>query len=297
MANLKETRGRIKSIKSTQKITKAMKMVATAKLKKVRDLLASLREYTTEIDHLISTTLTEISEDDAKIVSSHPLLRKASNHESTHLIVFNTSNRGLCGGINNYNIKYLKQRVEMLTARGRKIAIYAIGKKGFDYCSSHYPEYLLNKAPIVVDEKIRKEVEEIKLEISNAITDGKIATSSIIYTQFVSTTSQSTKEIPLTPIHASKNTEKVVVDYNFDTPKLELIARLIPEFMLCKILSTIFENITSEQSARMIAMENASNNAAKAVQNLTLIYNRIRQSNITREISEIVSGVESFKQV
>jgi F-type H+-transporting ATPase subunit gamma len=295
MANLKEIRNRIKGVKSTQKITKAMKMVATAKLKKIRDNLISLREYTQEIEYLISTTLYELPEEERTVIVSHPLLSQNSMFLSTHLIIFNTSNKGLCGGINNYNIKYLKQRMTSLISRGHKVIIYAIGKKGFDYCASHFPEYLFNKEPIILEEKDGKRTEKIKEEITEMIEKKHVSSSSIIYTQFVSTATQVTKEIPLTPIHSLKQA-KSEADYEFDVPRLELLQDLIPEFMLCKILSTIFENSTSEQSARMIAMENATSNAGRAVKSLNLVYNRVRQANITREISEIVAGAESCKQ-
>jgi len=299
MPNLKETRNRIKGVKSTQKITKAMKMVATAKLKKIRDSLIALREYTHEIELLISASLSNLSEAERKEIMSHPLIAKLNSADSPHLIIFNTSNKGLCGGINNQNIKYLKNRISELQNRKHKILIYCVGKKGFDYCNSHYKEYLVNKAPVMLDEKNSFNTENIKNEIANTITEHGVSASSVMFAQFVSTTTQKTTEIHLTPIHASKihGQNKFPTEYIFDSSKIELIKNLIPEFMFCKILSSVLENATSEQSARMIAMENANNAAGKLIKNLTLIYNRIRQSNITREISEIVSGVESLKQV
>lgn len=292
MANLKETRNRIRSIKSTQKITKAMKMVATAKLKKIRDSLVSLREYESEIEYLISTTLSRISTEEVKIIESHPLV--AEGKTPSHLIIFNTSNKGLCGGINNYNIKHLKVRILELEAKKYNIIIYTIGKKGFDYCLSHFNKYLFNKNSIILDEKNGKQIEAIKDDITNIIVNSKVSSSSIIFTKFVGTTIQNTVELPLTPIKNLRNYNSRI-DYEFDVKPVDLALLLIPEFMLCKILLATFENITSEQSARMVAMENASNNAGKAVKNLTLVYNRIRQANITKEISEIVAGAESCK--
>ncbi len=297
MANLKETRNRIKSIKSTQKITKAMKMVATAKLKKIRDLLASLKEYTEEIEYLISNTISRLTDEETKIFSNNPLIVHKPRGQECNLLILNTSNKGLCGGINNYNLKALKARVEEAKLRQNKIMIYAIGKKGFDYCEAHYPELLYNKSPVILEEKSGFELDKIKDEITNIISEKGISSSTIIFTKFLNTTTQKTEEMLLTPIHSSKATSRHKIDYHFDGEKAEILSKLLPEFMLCKILLSVFENATSEQSARMIAMDNATTNAGKAIKNLTLIYNRIRQANITREISEIVAGVESLKQV
>lgn len=298
MPNLKETRGRIKSIKSTEKITKAMKMVATAKLKKIRDSLVALKKYHHEIEILISSTLSRLSEEEMKKFQNHPLITQYKDDDNIHnLIILNTSNKGLCGGINNYNLKMLASKVKALEARNHQITIYCIGKKGFDYCKNHYPSYLYNSNPIIVDEKTNFALDEIKDEIVEIISSNKMYSSSIIFSNFINTATQKSKEINLTPVHSTKQNSKNSEKYEFDLMPGEVLSRLLPEFMLCKILLTVFENATSEQSARMIAMDNASGNAKKAIKNLTLIYNRIRQANITREISEIVAGVESMKQV
>ncbi len=297
MANLKETRGRIKSIKSTEKITKAMKMVATAKLKKIRDCLTSLKEYKDEVEGLISYTLSHLPDEQAKNFQNNPLITKnKAQSQTSNLIILNTSNKGLCGGINTYNIKMLNAKVSAFKDRGHNIIIYCIGRKGFDYCKNHYPDLLYNKQPVMVDEKTDFNLEEIKTEIANIITANHISSSLIIFSNFVSTTVQKPSEVMLTPIHEVKNKKVSDNKYEFDTAPCVLLEALIPEYMLCKLLLTVFENATSEQSARMIAMDNASGNARKAIKNLTLIYNRIRQANITREISEIVAGVESLRQ-
>lgn len=298
MANLKETRVRIKSIKSTEKITKAMKMVATAKLKKIRDSLDSLKEYKKELNIMISSIISRLSETEIKKFHSNPLILNNNNNNNNivNLIILNTSNKGLCGGINNYNIKKLNTKVAELKNRNHDIIIYCIGKKGFDYCSSHYPKYLFNKKPIIIDEKTNFNLDTVKDEIMNIILTNKIYSSSIIFSNFVNTNTQTATEVALTPIHSIKSGISNAEKYQLDSNAGEILTKLLPEFMLCAILFTVFENATSEQSARMIAMDNATNNAKKAIQSLTLIYNRIRQANITREISEIVAGVESLKQ-
>jgi F-type H+-transporting ATPase subunit gamma len=297
MANLKETRVRIKSIKFTEKITKAMKMVATAKLKKIRDSLDSLKEYKKELNIMISSIISRLSETELKKFHSNPLISNSnSNSNIANLIIFNTSNKGLCGGINNYNIKKLNTKVEELKNRNHNIIIYCIGKKGFDYCSSHYPQYLFNKKPTIIDEKTNFNLDMVKDEIMNIILTNKIYSSSIIFSNFINTNTQKTTEVELTPIHSIKSSKLNSDKYQLDSNAGDILTKLLPEFMLCSILFTVFENATSEQSARMIAMDNATNNAKKAIQSLTLIYNRIRQANITREISEIVAGVESLKQ-
>lgn len=272
-----------------------MKMVATAKLKKIRDSLTSLKEYTQEIELLISRTLAQISTEEMKDISSLHLVK--ASHSGVNLIILNTSNKGLCGGINNYNIKALKARVEELERRKHEVIIYCIGKKGFDYCQNHYPHYLFNKTPVILEEKNGFALDSVKEEITGIMAERGVSSSSVIFSKFINTTSQKTTEDHLTPIHSHKidNTQKSLDEYEFDASKVEIANMLIPEFLLCKILHAVFENSTSEQSTRMIAMDNATNNAAKAVKNLNLIYNRIRQANITREISEIVSGVESLK--
>jgi F-type H+-transporting ATPase subunit gamma len=295
MANLKETRGRIKSIKSTQKITKAMKMVATAKLKKIRDSLTTLKEYTSEIEHTIASTISCLTDKDMKAFQSNPLIVKKEKGHEVNLIILNTSNKGLCGGINNYNLKALKTNVENLEKReGHKIIIYTIGKKGFDYCLSHFPKYLHNKTPVILEEKNGFKLDEIKNEIMQIIIQNEVSSSSIIFSKFISTTTQKTEEVMLTPIKSSNFIKHENLEYNFDSQRKDVLIHLLQEYMLCKILLSVFENATSEQSARMIAMENATTNACKAIKNLTLIYNRIRQANITREISEIVAGAASL---
>ena len=297
MPNLKEIRGRIRGIKSTQKITKAMKMVATAKLKRMRDALLALKDYSNELEIIISNLLFGLSEEEVERLHANPFMRK-NPPSNPHLIIFNTSNKGLCGGINNYNIKKLKEEVLSLEAKGRSILIYTIGKKGYDYCKTAFPQYLHNTAPVMIEFRDGMNIDFITKEIADLVSEKGIANSEVIFTEFVNTAMQTTNSFILTPLHGIKKDSKHGFNkYELNDDKFEILTRLIPEFVSTKILMSIFENATSEQAARMIAMENASNNTTKAIKTLTLLYNRIRQAAITREISEIVSGVESLKQV
>lgn len=297
MPNLKEIRGRIKGIKSTQKITKAMKMVATAKLKKMRDALLALKDYTLELENIISNTVCHLAENEIESLRSNPFVAK-NPATNPHLIIFNTSNKGLCGGINNYNIKKLKESIANLEAKNRAIIIYTIGKKGYDYCKAHFEKYLHNQSPVMIEFKNAINIDFITKELTALIQEKAISSSEVVFTEFVNTTTQNTNSFILTPLHGIKKESKQAFGkYEFNDDKIEILKRLIPEFVSTKILTSIFENATSEQAARMVAMENATNNTTKAIKTLTLVYNRIRQAGITREISEIVSGVESVKQV
>ena len=287
--SLKAIKNRITSIKATQKITKAMKMVATAKLKKSKDLLLPARDYNNSLASLISKIKNSISLEDKDIFSQNHLTKSvfgiSSQHEKHSIIVLITSDKGLCGSLNSHILKTLKITISQLLQEGIEPKIYSIGKKGYDFCKSHLSQHLINKSCILSSSK--------DLDFTDLITileTNPFLHCNFIYANFISTVKYEAETKDAFDI----KTPALPTDFEFEGNKAQIANFAALEYITSVIYRLILETLTSEQSSRMIAMDGATTNAGKSIKSFTLKYNRIRQASITREISEIVAGVEAL---
>jgi F-type H+-transporting ATPase subunit gamma len=290
MANLKTLKTRIKSVKSTQKMTKAMKMVAASRLKKAKQLVELSRPYAEKIQEMIESLASNIAVR-GNLNEKFPLLTgKGKSH--THMVVVFSSDRGLCGGLNSATVKMTKNHVNSLIAQGREVKIYCVGKKAYEQLKSAYGEKIIDHSfgifKGIVDYKSAKELAE---KFSLLFSQNQFDVCEVIYSKFKSAIAQEQILKQLIPAQINvKNEASFESPLHYEPTEEEVLSDLLPKNLAMQIYNELLENSASEQGARMAAMEAASNNAGKMIKGLTLVYNRTRQSNITKELIDIISG-------
>jgi F-type H+-transporting ATPase subunit gamma len=297
MANLKSLKTRIKSVKSTQKMTKAMKMVAASKLRRAKNLVELSRPYSQKIDELITNLAGNINIRE-NLDDAFALLN-GRKEEKTHLLVVLSSDRGLCGGLNTSAVKFAKNRINELVKDGREVKIICVGKKGYDQLKASFGNKIIDHIVGIFKNNINYEVAgEIANKITELFSKKEFDVCEVIYSQFKSAIAQEASIKQVIPIKIDQEVlDKKINAYNspidFEPGKEEILSSLLPKNLMMQIYNELLENSASEQGARMAAMESATNNAGKMIKNLTLVYNRTRQANITRELIDIVSGANA----
>jgi F-type H+-transporting ATPase subunit gamma len=288
MATLRDIKRRIKAVQSTSKITKAMKMVSAAKFRKAQQRMFELRPYAERMGNILSS-LAGGAEGEL-----HPLLVVRPRKNIEVLII--TSDRGLCGAFNTNILKAGTKHVAELQKEGFEVSISCVGRKARDYFKRRNVE--LQKAWTGISGKISyANAQEIAGEIIEKYTDETVDEVVLIYNEFKSAIAQKVviaKLLPLAPIEASEETLPV---YNFiyEPTKQEIFSRLVPKNVEIQIFRALIESQASEEAARMAAMENATKSANDMISSLTLQYNKARQATITKELMDIVGGVEALK--
>ncbi|CAA0211752.1 ATP synthase F1 subunit gamma [Tenacibaculum maritimum] len=284
MANLKEIRNRITSIKSTMQITSAMKMVSAAKLKKAQDAITAMRPYSSKLTELLQSLSATLDSDASSAYST-------TREVSKVLIVVVTSNRGLCGGFNSSIIKETIKTIEN-NYSNVSVDLLTIGKKGNDILSKQY-NVIENKNDIF-DDLTFENVSEIAEKLMNLYVDGSYDKIDVVYNQFKNAATQIPQVeqfLPIEPVQSDKNTN---LDYIFDPSKEEIVLALIPKSLKTQLYKAIRDSFASEHGARMTAMHKATDNATELRDELLLTYNKARQAAITNEILEIVGGAEAL---
>ena len=293
MPSLDDLKKRIGSVKSTQKITKAMKMVAAAKLRRAQESAESSRPYSDSMKDLIESISIGYSP-----TSTDRNLLTGDEKDQTHLLILFTSERGLCGGFNSTVTKALKDKINELENNNKNIKIICVGKKGYDILKRQFSE----KITEVIDMRAVKSVsytdaKNIADKIIKMFFDGDFDVCSIFYNKFKSVISQIPTEQQVIPVANDNDdeTENEKKDdfFEFEPGESEILEELLPLNFTIQIFKALLESAASEQGARMSAMDNASRNASDMIDNLTLFYNRSRQAVITKELIEIISGAEA----
>jgi len=291
MPSLDDLKKRIGSVKSTQKITKAMKMVAAAKLRRAQESAESSRPYSDSMKDLIESISIGYSP-----TSTDRNLLTGDEKDQTHLLILFTSERGLCGGFNSTVTKALKDKIKELENNNKNIKIICVGKKGYDILKRQFSE----KITEVIDMRAVKSVSYIDAKniadkIIKMFFDGDFDVCSIFYNKFKSVISQIPTEQQVIPVANDNETENEKKDdfFEFEPGESEILEELLPLNFTIQIFKALLESAASEQGARMSAMDNASRNASDMIDNLTLFYNRSRQAVITKELIEIISGAEA----
>lgn len=294
MANLLDLRRRIKSVKNTQQITKAMKMVSAARLKRAQDRVVAARPFATKMTEVLGDLAARAGDD-----FSHPLLdrRDAEGRQERILVVLITADRGLCGALNTNIVKGAQNFIRERSAT--QIEMLAVGRKGRDAFRRRNVEIIGEHIGLTGRGRIEyAEAAELAREIIDRFTsDETIDRVYLIYNEFRSVLSQRVAIEQLLPLsradvagEANATTNANEVDYVYEQPPAEIFARLLPRFVETQVFRALLESIASEQGARMTAMDAASKNAGELIGSLTLNMNRIRQAAITTEIIEVVSG-------
>lgn len=294
MASLKDLRVRIASVKATQKITKAMQMVAAAKLRRAQDAAEAARPYSQRMGAVLANIATAVSgSDDA------PKLMTGTGSDQTHLLVVCTAERGLCGGFNAQIVRLARERIRKLQAEGKTVKILCVGKKGADMLRRQYNALIINRIDLREFKQIGfANADSIAKTVIGLFNEGGFDVCTLFYSEFKSVISQIPTALQLIPASAPDTSQAAEPEsgaiYDYEPEAGEILGELIPRNIAVQIFRALLENAASEQGARMSAMDSATRNAGEMIDKLTLRYNRQRQAQITKELIEIISGAEAL---
>ena len=291
MPSLDDLKKRIKSVKSTQKITKAMKMVAAAKLRKAQESAEKGRPYSDKMQNIILNLTNSISDSE-----NAPKLLIGSGEDKTYLCVVMTSDRGLCGGFNSNICKKAKNYFKKILSEGKEIKIITVGSKGLDQLKREYEKNIIKKITFKDKKKITfKEADEIGKIIIKLFDNKEFDKCIIFYNNFKNVMTQIPQAQQIIPTEKFFLADSDAINpYEFEPEQDEILEDLLPRNISTQIFKAFLENAASEQGSRMTAMDNATRNAGDLVDKLTINYNRSRQASITKELIEIISGSESL---
>ena len=291
MASLDDLKKRIASVKSTQKITKAMKMVAAAKLKRAQESAEKGRPYSEKMNNIILNLSSGISDKE-----NAPKLLSGTGEEKVHLCIVLTSDRGLCGGFNTNIIKKAKTFFQKISDEGKTLKIITVGSKGYDQLKRAYKEDIVERISFKDSKTINYlNAEKVGKMIIENFEKKEFDVCTIFYNKFKNVITQIPQEQQIIPLKSSEAVENSSEDnYEFEPDEDEILSNLLPKNISTQIFKAMLENSASEQGSRMSAMDNATRNAGEMVDKLTIEYNRSRQASITKELIEIISGAESL---
>jgi F-type H+-transporting ATPase subunit gamma len=293
MPSLDDLKKRIKSVKSTQKITKAMKMVAAAKLRKAQENAEKGRPYSQKMQNIILNLTKSISDPE-----NAPKLLVGTGKDKTYLCVVLTADRGLCGGFNSNICKLAKSNFKKILGEGKNLKIITVGSKGLDQIKREYGKYIVKRFSFKEKKQISfSEADLIGKEIINLFDNEEFDICQLFYNNFknvITQIPQAQQIIPAIKKDSSDKQEKNSTYYEFEPEEDEILEDLLPKNISTQLFKAFLENAASEQGSRMTAMDNATRNAGDLVDKLTINYNRSRQASITKELIEIISGAESL---
>lgn len=285
MANLRDIRKRIASVKSTQQITKAMQMVAASKLKRAQDGVVAARPYAIKMNDVLASLALRTE------AGKHPLLQRREEKNVEVIVI--TSDRGLCGGYNHNVIKASEHFIAEKEGAGENVLLGVIGKKVRDYFRRQDKEFtaeFLNPGKITFSF-----AEEVAADVIERYVEKTTDAVYVVYTEFKSAMTQNVivqRLLPVEPMELAE--DEVAVEYIYEPSEAELLAEILPRYVYTQLFRMLLESVASEHGARMTAMDSATSNAVEMVDRLTLLYNRARQAAITTELMEIVSGAEAL---
>ncbi|MDY7546075.1 F0F1 ATP synthase subunit gamma [Glaciimonas sp. CA11.2] len=286
MATGKEIRGKIKSVENTKKITKAMEMVAASKMRKAQERMLAARPYSEKIRHIASNL------SQANPEYTHPFMTKQDNAKTVGFIVV-TTDKGLCGGMNTNSLRLVTAKMRELEAAGNQIQAVAIGNKGLGFLNRVGAKVISHVVQLGDTPHLDKLIGPVKV-LLDAYEEGRLDAVYLVYTKFINTMRQEPRLEQLLPLSnerlAADNDGAHAWDYIYEPDVQSVIDDLLLRYVETLIYQAVAENMASEQSARMVAMKSASDNAGNVIGELKLIYNKTRQAAITKELSEIVSG-------
>jgi F-type H+-transporting ATPase subunit gamma len=295
MPSLKDLRNRIASVKATQKITKAMQMVAAAKLRRAQTAAEAARPYASRMEMVLANLATAL-----KGREGGPPLMVGTGKDAVDLLVVCTAERGLCGAFNSSIVRLAREHINRLLADGKKVKILCVGKKGFDQLKRLY-------APLIIETIEFRGVRQLAFEHANKVADkilelydaGAFDVATLFFSRFRSVISQvpTAQQIIPATIPAEAPSQEAALGgavYEYEPDEADILTELLPLNIAVQVFKALLENAASEQGARMSAMDNATRNAGDMIDRLTMKYNRTRQAQITKELIEIISGAEAL---
>ncbi len=295
MANLKDLKNRIKSVKSTQKITSAMKMVAAAKLRRAQENAEQSRPYSTRMSAMIASLAAKADP------TSGPTLLVGTGRTTNHLLIVVSADRGLCGGFNGGIIRSTRREVQKLQAEGKTVRLLMVGRKATDALKREFSDLFVDTLEGIQGTDVQfSDADQISQQIQSMIDDGSVDTCSIVFNKFVSAITQEVTYRSLVPVeidqddHAAPVQDGAIAPNEYEPDEASVLSDLLPRALTTQIFASILESSASELAARMTAMDNATRNAGDLIDRLTMEYNRSRQAAITTELIEIISGAEAL---
>lgn len=290
MASLKELKGRINSVKSTQKITKAKQMVAAAKLRKAQAAAEAARPYASRLAEVMGSLAAKVAGQD-----NGPLLMRGTGSDQRHLLVVVNTDKGLCGGLNSNIVKEAKLQARALEAAGKTVMFYLVGKKGRAPIRRDYPNGI---AAGYDTGNVRTpgfdEASAIARELLEMFEAGKFDVAHLIAPEFKNALTQLPVTTQIIPVPAPTNTVAIDAVVEYEPGEEEILEELLPRYVTTQLFGALLEREASEQGASMTAMDNATRNAGELINKLTIQYNRSRQAAITTELIEIIAGAEAL---
>jgi F-type H+-transporting ATPase subunit gamma len=294
MPSLKDLRNRIASVKATRKITKAMQMVAAAKLRRAQEAATAARPYAERMDRLLANLNRRANKENA------PRLLVGTGKDDVHLLIVMTAERGLCGGFNSNIAKLARQDAQRLLAAGKTVKILSVGRKGADNLRRSHARQIVDRVDL-------RGLKQIGFDAATGIADkvltmfeaGEFDVATVYFSEFKSVITQKPTALQIIPAKLPQGTAEVAAGgqqaiYEYEPGENEILSELLPRNIASQIFRGLLENAASEQGARMSAMDSATRNAGDMIDKLTLRYNRQRQANITKELIEIISGAEAL---
>jgi len=295
MASLKDLRNRIASVKATQKITRAMQMVAAAKLRRAQEAAIAARPYSQRM----ATVLANLSAAMEGRDDASPLMA-GTGKSDTHLLLVCTAERGLCGGFNSSIAKIAREHADQLLSEGKTVQILCVGKKGFDALKRLHGNRIIDTVDLRAVRHVGfSDAQGIASRVLEMFDNGEFDVCTLFYSEFKSVISQIPTAQQIIPgqVEAAEDAEPLDLGgaiYDYEPDETEILETLLPRNIAVQVFRALLENAASEQGARMSAMDNATRNAGEMIDKLTLSYNRQRQAQITKELIEIISGAEAL---
>jgi len=296
MASLKDLRGRIGSVKQTQKITSAMKLVAASKLRRAQDQAEASRPFASRMEQMLANLAAGVAD-----VQSAPRLLAGTGADGVHLLVVATADRGLCGGFNSSIARGARRKIRELQEQGKQVKLMCVGRKGRDALRRDYGSLIEDSVEGVGRRRLEyAEAQAIAERLQRLYQEGAFDVCTIIYNRFRSAMTQELTYRQLIPVAPGEVEDGEAADegvkavYEFEPSETGILEELLPRNLAVQIYGALVENAASEQGARMTAMDSASRNAGDMIDRLTMTYNRTRQAQITRELIEIISGAEAL---
>jgi F-type H+-transporting ATPase subunit gamma len=290
MASLKDMRVRIAATKATQKITKAMQMVAASKLRRAQSAAEAARPFAERMEKVLGNIASSVTDMEAA-----PKLLAGTGADKVHLLVVCTAERGLCGAFNSSIVRLVRERILALNADGKTIKILCVGRKGAEQLRRTYASQIVEVIELRVKTLGFEHAAQVGKKIIELYEQGQFDVATLFFSRFRSVVAQVPTALRIIPpVFAAKSDNGPGAVYEYEPDELDILAELLPRNISVQVFRAILENAASEQGARMSAMDNATRNAGEMIRKQTITYNRTRQAMITKELIEIISGAEAL---
>lgn len=290
MASLKDMRNRIASTKATQKITKAMQMVAASKLRRAQAAVEASRPYAEHMEKVLGNIAASVAGS-----PESPKLLTGTGSSEVHLLIVCTAERGLCGPFNSAIVRLARERAHQLLQEGKQVKFFCIGRKGFDQLKRQYESQIVETIEMRAVRQLRFEHADVAARRILAMFEaGEFDVATLFFSRFKSVIAQIPTAQQIVPAVIAPAGDGAAVPYDYEPQEETILAELLPRNVAVQVFRALLENAASEQGARMTAMDNATRNAGEMIRKQTLVYNRTRQARITTELIEIISGAEAL---